>query len=64
MLFLGEAVIFAVVDDGPMKLVSYRPQELKPDSRRPIQEEPLIVGRIPAKPEARSEQAASLRACS
>ena len=35
--FLSEAVIFAVVDDGPMKLVSYRPQELKPDSRRPIQ---------------------------
>ncbi len=58
--FLAEAVIFAVVDDGPMKLVSYRPQELKPDSRRSIQEEPLIVGRIPAKPEARLEQAASL----
>src|SRR5882724_5731707 len=49
--FLGEAVIFAVVDDGPMKLVSYRPQELKPDSRGAIQEEPLIAGRIPAKPE-------------
>ena len=40
--FLGEAVMFAVIDDGPMKLVSYRPQELKPDSRWPIQEEPLV----------------------
>ncbi len=56
--FLSEAVIFAVVDDGPMKLVSYRPQELKPDSRRPIQEELLIAGRIPAKPEEQSEKAA------
>src|SRR5262245_31869735 len=58
--FLGEAVIFAVIDDGPMKLVSYRPQELKPDSRRPIEEEPLIAGRITQKPEAQSENAASL----
>jgi cell division protein FtsN len=57
---LSEAVIFAVVDDGPMKLVSYRPQELKPDSRRPIQEEPLIAGRIP-KREEQSEKSASLR---
>ena len=57
--FLSEAVIFAVVDDGPMKLVSYRPQELKPDSRRPIQEEPLIAGRIP-EPEEQSEKAAPL----
>jgi len=58
--FLSEAVIFAVVDDGPMKLVSYRPQELKPDSRRPIQEEPLIAGQIPAKPEEQLEKAALL----
>ena len=58
--FLSEAVLFAVVDDGPMKLVSYRPQELKQDSRRPIQEEPLIAGRIPAKPEKQSEKAAPL----
>ena len=57
---LSEAVIFAVVDDGPMKLVSYRPQELKPDSRKPIQEEPLIAGRIP-KREEQSEKSASLR---
>jgi DedD protein len=58
--FLAEAAIFAVVDDGPMKLVSYRPQELKPDSRRPIQEEPLIAGRATAKPEVQPEIAASL----
>jgi DedD protein len=58
--FLGEAVIFAVIDDGPMKLISYRPQELKPDSRRPIGEEPLIAGEITAKREAQPEKAASL----
>jgi hypothetical protein len=58
--FLGEAVIFAVIDDGPMKLVSYQPQELKPDSRRPIAEAPLIAGRTTAKREAQSEKAASL----
>lgn len=58
--FLGEAVIFAVIDDGPMKQVSYQPQELKPDSRRPIEEEPLVAGRITAKRELQSEKADSL----
>jgi hypothetical protein len=58
--FLGEAVIFAVVDDGPMKLVSYRPRELKPDSRAPIQEEILRSGRVPAQPAAQSEEPISL----
>ena len=58
--FLGEAVIFAVIDDGPMKLVSYRPQELKPDSRRPIEEEPLIAGRITQKQGKSSAQSMSL----
>ncbi len=58
--FLGEAVIFAVIDDGPMKLISYRPQELKPDSRRPIGEEPLIAGEITGKREAQPEKAAFL----
>ena len=57
---LGEAVIFAVIDDGPMKLVSYRPQELKPDSRRPIEEEPLIAGRITQKQGKSSAQSMSL----
>src|SRR5262245_22362388 len=60
--FLSEAVIFAVIDDGPMKLVSYQPQELKSDSRRPIEEEPLIAGRITAKREPQSEKVASLPA--
>jgi hypothetical protein len=58
--FLGEAVIFAVIDDGPMKLVSYQPQELKPDSRRPIEEEALVAGRSTATPEPQSEKTVSL----
>lgn len=53
---LSEAVVFAVVDDGPMKLVSYRPPELKSDSRRPIQEQPLITGQMPAKRDEESEK--------
>ena len=57
---LGEAVMFAVVDDGPMKLVSYRPHELKPDSRATIQEEILRAGRVPAQPGAQSERPISL----
>lgn len=57
---LSEAVIFAVVDGGPMKLVSYRPQELKPDLRRPIQEESLIAGRMPEKQQSKSEKRESL----
>jgi cell division protein FtsN len=57
---LGEAVMFAVVDDGPMKLVSYRPQALKPDWRAPIQEEEILgAGRVPAQPEAQSGIATS-----
>ena len=58
--FLGEAVMFAVVDDGPMKLVSYRPRELKPDWRAPIQEEILGAGGVPAQPGAQSERPISL----
>lgn len=58
--FLGEAVIFAVVDDGPMRLVSYRPQETTSDLRRPIQEEPLVAEGSPAKGEAQQEKVASL----
>jgi DedD protein len=56
-ILLGEAVIFAVVDDGPMKLVSYRPQESTPDLRRPIQEEALLGKGNPAKTEAQAEKA-------
>ncbi|HXV81942.1 MAG TPA: SPOR domain-containing protein [Candidatus Binatia bacterium] len=57
--FLGEAVIFAVVDDGPMKLVSYRPLEPTPDLRRPIQEEALVAEENRAKPGAPSENVVS-----
>lgn len=40
---LGDAVIFAVEEEGPAKLVSYSPQVLKPDFRPPVQEETLGV---------------------
>jgi cell division protein FtsN len=59
-ILLSEAVIFAVVEDGPMRLVSYRPRELKPDSRSPIQEESLAAGRVVAKPEVKSEESVPL----
>ena len=57
---LGEAVIFTVVDDSPMKLVSYRPQELRPDSRKSIQEELLIAGQNPTKPEVQGKKTVAL----
>lgn len=57
---LGEAVMFAVIEDGPMRLVSYRPQELKPDSRSPIQEESLAARQVPAQPDSGSQRSASL----
>jgi cell division protein FtsN len=58
---LGEAVMYAVVDDGPMKLVSYRPRPLKPDWRAPIQEEEILgAGRTPGQPGAQSEIPISL----
>jgi DedD protein len=38
---LGDAVIFAVEEDGPLTLVSYRPQESRPDVRMAIQEDNL-----------------------
>ena len=48
---LRETVIFAVEEDGPMSLVSYRPQDPKPDSRPPIQEETLTGLKIEPKSE-------------
>ena len=53
---LGEAVIFAVEENGPMNLVSYRPQEGKPDVRPPIREENLTI----AKPEVNPKPEPSL----
>jgi cell division protein FtsN len=38
---LGGSVIFAVEEDGPLKLVSYRPQNTTPDVRPIIQEDNL-----------------------
>jgi cell division protein FtsN len=35
---LADVVIFAVEEDGPLKLVSYRPEEPRPDVRAAIQE--------------------------
>jgi cell division protein FtsN len=60
---LGDAVMFAVVDDGPMKLVSYRPRALKPDWRAPIQEEEILgAPPFPAQLEAQSEKPTSVTA--
>jgi DedD protein len=36
--FLGNAIIFAVEEDGPLQLVSYRPPEPRPDFRPAIRE--------------------------
>ncbi len=41
---LGDAVIFAVEDDGPLNLVSYQPREIKPDFRPAIREDNLVAG--------------------
>ena len=38
----SQAIVFAVEDDGPMKLVSVRPQEPAADFRPPIREELLL----------------------
>jgi cell division protein FtsN len=43
---LKEAVIFAVEEDGPMNLISFRPQEIIQDFRLPIREESLAVSKV------------------
>jgi hypothetical protein len=48
---LKNAVIFAVDEDGPMNLVSFRPPELKADFRPPIQEETLPPATAEIKPQ-------------
>jgi DedD protein len=40
---LSNAVIFAVEEDGPLQLVSYRPQEIRPDFRPAIREDNLAA---------------------
>ena len=51
---LGEAVIYAVDEDGPLNLVSYKPQELRPDVRPTIREDDLtnvpVVSKQPQSP--------------
>jgi cell division protein FtsN len=50
---LNEAVIFTATEESPMRLVSYRQQELKPDLRSPIQEEILATGKAGLKPDVK-----------
>jgi DedD protein len=47
---LSDAVIFAVEEDGPLQLLSYRPQEVRPDFRPAIREDNLAAAEIPPKP--------------
>ena len=42
---LSDAVIFAVEEDGPLQLVSYRPQEIRPDFRPAIREDNLAAAK-------------------
>lgn len=48
---LADAVIFAVEEDGPLNLVSFRPQEVRPDFRPAIREDNLAAA--PASPAER-----------
>jgi hypothetical protein len=57
---LAEGIIFAAAEDSSMKLVSYRQQELRPDSRPPIQEETLATTRSDSKPEVKSPASVAL----
>ena len=45
---LADAVIFAVEEDGPLNLVSYRAKEARPDFRPAIQEDNLADVPVPA----------------
>jgi DedD protein len=47
---LASAVIFAVEDDGPLNLVSYRPQEPRHDARPAIREDNLAAPTVAANP--------------
>lgn len=44
---LGDAVIFALEEDGPLNLVSFQPRETQPDFRPPIREDNLASGGSP-----------------
>jgi hypothetical protein len=45
---LADAVIFAVEEDGPLNLVSYRPKEARPDFRPAIREDNLADAPVSA----------------
>ncbi|HEV8724634.1 MAG TPA: SPOR domain-containing protein [Candidatus Binatia bacterium] len=45
---LGNAVIFAVEEDGPLTLVSYQPRETRPDLRPAIREDNLTSAPAPS----------------
>src|SRR4030095_10140196 len=49
---LGNAVIFSVEEDGPLTLVSYQPQETRPDLRPAIREDNLTSVPVPSNPKA------------
>lgn len=57
---LGGAVIFAMGESGPTKLVSFRPQEPKPDFRPPIQEQTLAGDRTAPRVESQPPATAPL----
>src|SRR5215471_9677512 len=60
---LEVAVIFVVEEDGPMRLVTYRPVQPKPDFRAPIQEQTLAdkTGKV-GKPEIATKKVESAEA--
>ncbi len=55
---LSDAVIFAVAEDGPLTLVSYRPQESKPDVRAAIKEDNLASAANPPRSPAAAAKSA------
>lgn len=50
---LSDAVIFAVQENGPMNLVSFRAPEQQPDFRPPIQEQVLLPAPVKTEPETK-----------
>ena len=57
---LKDAVIFAVEEDGPMNLVSFRVQEINQDFRPPIREESLSAANRDTQPATQTAASQSL----
>jgi hypothetical protein len=53
--FLADAIIFTASDNGPMRLVSYRQQDPRLDTRLPIHEESLVGPQVNSGTESRPE---------